>query len=125
VAPASCARRLSDSSTNVVSTMTCSGRLLVMISGLDPAYPRHLDIHQNDVGHELLRKLDPPGAVGSLSHDRDALCLKQLSKRLAAFDAVVHELPTAGDLYDWSPAAQVLSDARTIRAVPLVGSIRV
>jgi hypothetical protein len=27
--------------------------------------------------------------------------------------------------YDWSRAAQVLSDARTIRAVPLVGSIRV
>jgi hypothetical protein len=26
---------------------------------------------------------------------------------------------------DWSRAAQVLSDARTIRAVPLVGSIRV
>src|SRR3954470_2514633 len=63
--------------------------------GLDPVGPRHLDVHHEDIGLELLYELDGAGTIGTAAdHGQARLVAQQLDQGLPDVGVVVnHEDP--------------------------------
>ena len=59
--------------------------------GLDPIHLRHADVHQHDVGSQLVDELDRFDAAGRLADDLEVLAAEQGRERTAEAVVVIHD----------------------------------